>query len=1782
MTDESKQDVLESNDAAAQQSGELQLERGTYDIIRNRLAGYAKELQQRLGKLNDERRNVFGSIPTELISTQRITTSHNCTAQDIVPIGKHFIFGYNVMMGLKSTTKLEDVFAIYRVSEDETFHEESLELLNDATFHHDFEQLYKYYKQTRFAKFQLIGPHLYMIFQVGKSETDIKTFKFLVDNNTLKYIDGRSEHEAKFPNQHDFRWKRTHRDLHRSGDHPHISIEDRVFVETVGGDLTVKIEDNTESGEGIYAEPVDDPDQTLDDAEIYYSIVGNIILMKIRPFKEDDFRYVVFNEKIQSAIRLDAIENACISLPEDHGLMFSNGYYLQSGQHKTFENDLTGLLFEKRIVAPNGEDYLYVFFSRQTGHYVLLSYNMIERQVETPIICNGFSIFDNGHLVYFRSDESAQKHHAVQIWQTPYVGEDISATQKQDSYLFKIGNREIVRAMAECNELINLIGQEDSYANLYVDLVKNSTDIIDSYFWINEEQAFKLSEPLKEIQTASTAAVDEFDKVVRVRKSTQKQFDEASKAAGDAISTAAARHKSGIDDYVQSLSELRLVRGQVISLKELKYVDLAAVEQLESDIVENTERLSRQCVEFLLRDDSLDPYSKRVDQQRAGIDTLETVAIGRNMQEEIAEGASQLEMLIDIVSNLKIDDATQRTQIIDNISAIYSNLNQTRATLKKKMQELMSVEGAAEFNSQLKLLSQAVSNYLDVCDSPDRCDEYLTKMMVQVEEIEGRFAEFDEYVVQLAEKREEIYAAFDNRKLQLVEARNRRSTALMSAADRILNGIRSRVSKFDSIDQINSYFASDLMIEKVRDIVDQLVELEESVKVDDVQSRLKTVREDAVRQLRDKNELFVDGQNVIQFGEHKFSVNVQPLDLTTVIKDGEMLFHLSGTNFFESIDNDELLATRATWDQQLVSENRAVYRAEYLAYKMLQDFEPGTLDMKSFLEADEEGKLKIVQQFMSSRYSEGYVKGVHDHDAVLILNRLLELDAKLGLLKYPANARALANLFWSMPGEDAFRQSMRVQLDAVGQTKGLFEQEFARDSHVTRLHEQISIFANDIEEFDSNLVSAAANYLYDEVTSQGKPIASTQANAICVGFEKLVQRGQKQDLLNIASKDKDVTYADWFRVFRNWVTQFVAQSGGIHDQKYINEAAVMLLAKQVGKSKVVDVDPVCDLEGLVGDHPILDGQKYTLDYHDFSIRVNEFETVSRPKFESYLELKSRITEQRRSSLRLEEFKPRVLSSFVRSKLINDVYLPMVGANLAKQMGVVGEEKRTDLMGLLLLISPPGYGKTTLMEYIANRLGITFMKINGPAIGHQVTSLDPAEAPNASAREEIEKLNLSLEMGDNVMIYLDDIQHCNPEFLQKFISLCDATRRIEGVFQGRTRTYDLRGRKVCVVMAGNPYTESGEKFQIPDMLSNRADTYNLGDVIGDNQDVFELSYLENCITSNSSLSRLNSGSRQDIYTIIKMAGQNEPSAATLEGNYSIEEINEFVSVMRKLLTVRDVILKVNKQYIESAAQADEYRTEPAFKLQGSYRDMNKIAERVASIMNEEELDVLIESHYENQAQTLTTGAQANLLKFNELIGKITDEEASRWEDIKRTFKRNLMLGAAGKDDQIGQVIAQMSTFSDGLHDIKKALNDGLNILAENRSSETDTMQTVALREVGHAVAEFAKFNEKMETIGESINALVKTTRRGIKEQRSMDHKIQVVNKVPFAFLDVLRNQFRVMQTWIEPIMRISEVIPEAEGLLKASKATEKNYHKLLEKISEFKEQNAELFDSEEDG
>lgn len=76
------------------------------------------------------------------------------------------------------------------------------------------------------------------------------------------------------------------------------------------------------------------------------------------------------------------------------------------------------------------------------------------------------------------------------------------------------------------------------------------------------------------------------------------------------------------------------------------------------------------------------------------------------------------------------------------------------------------------------------------------------------------------------------------------------------------------------------------------------------------------------------------------------------------------------------------------------------------------------------------------------------------------------------------------------------------------------------------------------------------------------------------------------------------------------------------------------------------------------------------------------------------------------------------------------------------------------------------------------------------------------------------------------------------------------------------------------MAGNPYTESGSKFRIPDMLANRADVYNLGDVIGDTDYLFNLSLIENAAVENPAIDKIAGKSFNDFYALIRYIENRE--------------------------------------------------------------------------------------------------------------------------------------------------------------------------------------------------------------------------------------------------------------------------------------------------------------------
>lgn len=1706
---------------------ETQLAAGTYEVLRNRLRDGANELRQRLAKLNTARAEVFGNIETKLLTTERVSTEHNCIPRDLVSVGQRFLFGYNVQFGLKNEVELADVFSVYRF-EDHQFHVESLDLIGDDRFHNDFAELYRFYKGTTFSRFYKIGPMLHMVFRVGKTHRDIKSFKWRVTADSIEYLDNRSEHEVRDPAQHEFRWVRTTRDQHHYGAHPHISIEDRVFVEAVGGDLTVKVENNTDSGEGIYAEPVDHADQTLDDAEIHYAVVGNLVLLKIRPYQEEKDRYIVFNGKINQAMRLDEIEHACVMLPSDQGIIFPGGYYLQTGEFKRFDHGLTGMRYQRTVASSNGEDFLYVFHNPDTGVYVQLRYNLIQQTVDTPLVCHGQTLFEGGEMVCFRTQDEPQKHHAIQVWQTSFTGPDFVPENQTDSLLFKIGNKEIVGGMAECNELMQLIDKDDSYDGLYVDLGKKASDILDSYFWIDKPETERLGEPVLAIREAANAAVEEFEKVVRVRRDTQSRMNEVKSTIEALIKEIERGRFESIDDFVSALGRLREQRGHALGLKELRYVDETLIDKLEAETAERSERLSRRCVDFLLTPGSLDPYIKRVQSAGEQVAAVKTVAEAKLLGEQIDEAGSQLELLTETVSNLRIDDATKRTEIIDGIGDVFASLNRVRSSLKARVGELVGVEGKAEFASQLKLMEQTTAGYLDVCDAPEKCDEYLTKVMVQLEELEGRFAEFDEFIEQLSQRREEVYAAFESRKVQLVEKRNRRAESLASAAERILKGIDSRVGSMDSVDAIAAYFAGDLMAEKVRDIIEQLGDLDDAVRVEDLQSRMKTVREDAIRQLKDRQELYEDGGDIIRLGKQKFAVNTQPLDLTTVLRRGEMCLHLTGTQFFEALKNEELLAAEDLWSQELISENPQVYRGEFLAVDLYEKLRAQAGPTTDHVEID------WVQEQMGGRFEEGYAKGVHDHDATEILNALLNLGKNVELLRYEPSLRAAATLWFYQLLAAKERKAMTDWIGGFAKLGRAFPNAQPAVEFRARLAELATAAAQDWQPlFSPNVTSQRiAEYLFDQlIATPKKLVASTRAVTLLQEFTASIPETDRSKLLSAALKSTESSPIRSFILARNWADAFLTshESADTTDPAiaYRDELASLILAGDASSFRVVDAPVSMMLSGVAGNHGRIKSGKMGVHYHELLGRVRQYRGDVVPRYRALHETKTRVVDAAREEMRLEEFKPRVLTSFVRNRLLDEVYLPMIGDNLAKQMGAAGENKRTDRMGLLLLISPPGYGKTTLMEYVANRLGVVFMKINGPAIGHGVTSLDPDEAPNAAAREEIERLNLALEMGDNVMLYLDDIQHCNPELLQKFISLCDATRKIEGVRNGKTRTFDLRGRRVAVVMAGNPYTESGERFQIPDMLSNRADVYNLGEIIGDSAEAFEMSYLENCLTSNPTLAPLAGESPDDSRAIIKAAQRESLEGIELEGNLAMDQVREMFAVMQKLLKVRDVVLKVNRAYIRSAGQADAYRTEPPFKLQGSYRNMNRIAEKVAGVMNEAELQTLIISNYEQDSQTLTTDNEANVLKFKELMGIQTSEDVERWEAIKYAYVESTRMQGMDGEDQAAQFMRQLSSMRDGLESIRQVISRAIAV----KNDGSDERMDDRIDSLRQGLTQSA--NQITETLGATSKQLEQISRQ--QAQNPPEQRVLVQHKVPRVLADLVKGQFHLMQEWLRPIL-----------------------------------------------
>ncbi|WP_340377615.1 DNA repair ATPase [Streptomyces sp. SS7] len=1593
---------------------------GTYEVLRDRLTAQAAELARRAEALNARRIEEFGSTRLELAGTERLRTEHNCVPRDIVSVGDVLLFGHNVFLGLKPETTVGDVFALHDRDLNRLPDDAVPGLLDDPAFVREFAALYRYYRQAHLLQLRRTDGRLLAVFQTGEKTGDIRVLRWAVSaDGQVSFLDARGERDHVFPPSHDFDWTPTSRDDHVLGRHPHVSIEGEVFVETVGGTLTVKIENNTETGEGVHSEPVDEPLQALADADIAYARVGALILLQIRPYKEDTDRYLVFNTLTRSVVRLDGIGQACRLLPADQGIVFPGGYCLATGSYKTFDGvDTEGLEFERLVRSPNGEDVLFAFHARVEGRSLLLPYNMICKEVATPLSCHGWALFGDGALVVLRADsDEPQRVHPVQLWNSPYVSDTHAAARPVGSGpLGRVGNADLVRGISDSLSIARAVTETTPTSEVYEALATACVRATDSYYWLGEPELGGLREPLDQVRTTAEQVLSEFETVQDLTREAADALAEATARVAAVVRRLRGEAPRSAAAWVTRLTELRHAQGHLLTLKDMRYADTARIDALAAETEADLGAFGQRAVAHLAREDAFADHRTEVERIVADAGAIATVAQAAPVGVRIDALADGLRTVTEVVAGLDIGDATVRTGILERIAEVLGGVNRARATLDGRRRALLDREGRAGFSAEFTLLVQAVTGALAAADSPEACDEQLARVLVQVENLESRFAEFDDFLGELADKRDELHDAFSARRQTLADARARRAERLADSASRVLRAIAHRASALADADAVATYFTSDPMPAKVRRTADELRELGDRVRAEELDGRLKSARQEALRSLRDRTDLYTDDGRTLRLGAHRFAVNTQPLDLTLVPHGDGLAFALNGTDHRRPVTDPGFAATRAYWDRPLPSESPQVYRAEYLAARLLDEHGPATLKAADLP--------ALVRQAAETAYDEGYERGVHDHDAALILTALLGLYEDAGPLLHEPAARAAAQLFWAHRTTVEARRDWQRRAVSLARARDTFGLAPAIEDLRRELAEAIT----------GQAAEAAAGYLFDELTSGPDGfVISGRARILLDKFRRAV---------DVSAYDEDLAALDGLAARRQlveaWLAAYAASTGTDVTPGDLAEAVAAELCPDLARYDS-DAPLTGTVEGLLGVHPRITDRSLPLRVDEFLARTRAFRTHDAPGHRAYQRRRTELVAAEHARLRLEEFRPRVMSTFVRSRLIDEVYLPLIGDSLAKQIGTNGESRRTDTGGLLLLISPPGYGKTTLMEYVADRLGLMLVKVDGPALGHTVTSLDPAEAPSATARKEIEKINFALAAGNNTLLYLDDIQHTSPELLQKFIPLCDATRRVEGVQDGQPRTHDLRGKRFAVCMAGNPYTGSGTRFRVPDMLANRADVWNLGDVLTGKEDAFALSFVENALTSNPALAPLAGRDRTDLELLIRLAeGDSTARADRLSHPYAPAELERILAVLRHFLTARDTVLAVNRAYIASAAQSDAARTEPPFQLQGSYRNMNKIAQRIQPVMNDAELAALIEDHYRAEAHTLTTGAEANLLKLAELRGTLSTAQEARWAEVKAAYVRAQALGGP-EDDQLTRVVAALGLLADRIGAVESAVN-----------------------------------------------------------------------------------------------------------------------------------------------
>lgn len=1337
------------------------------------------------------------------------------------------------------------------------------------------------------------------------------------------------------------------------------------------------------------------------------------------------------------------------TLPDDAGRL--SAMFLWAGQELLYLGGRPGDPFAHHTAQ--GPDHLYVFRG-SSGRLTLHAYDADKRRLQASIHdARAYALLPDGRLFVLPVPPQAggqdmvsapALEHTLLAWQTPFTAGLSNASPDELAFLRSFDLMQVRSMLQTLRTLAPLIEKR-----AFLLARQNLDQVLVTHPFV---------ERLPEVRTALDAlggvlgrildvAAELQDLHQRRRQSLQALMSDVDHRLNPTQHPDSAALPTDLPSANLRVTQLRALRGQLEQLAAERFIPpdvQQAQDQLRDRLDEGlkqTSTLARALIEERLG--RIRQQFKRLDGQLQQLSTLKGL---QQADELLTQEQNALNACTATLAQLELSAQTRLklSQQLSTCSVEWERHQNTLRLRRRALSEASLREGFTAWWAQLNLRLATEPRGCTDLPAVEACRDTL---LAEVEGQRASLADFPDLQEQLTQAAEAVKSRLEARKRELLQDRETERQRLETLLQLRLQSLQvsARANRL-APEALEGWLASHAETLAALTVLEQLRRAGFHAEASQAQGRLDQLKRLLVAERRE-SAVFSIEDDALVLGDVRLHRNRLAFELQeTRTAEGPAL-SLTGTGLSYPLSRLKKLAEGAevleppAGYQGRLAETLTQSRAERLAYRALRLLESHTTDASLH---------ELCRSLALAHPEEEYVPDLHDVDAARLLEALWPIWRRLGTLRYTAPVRLEAAACLTRLTKPSLHPflALALQLEAGSAPALESEADLEADATSAAVDEGSPLNAA-LQQLAPELSTAARQCLSELLivwkpdspaqisVSSGSgdfegivvaqlpmplapptltchPAALEAAQAI---VSPLLSSGKASPFSDRAADSLRMGAPDGFRsasLFEPLLARrFPALT--LERRKEAAHVAGRLLEGEALSSPWSASDLTLGLTGFASSHPRLDEGLF-LEPAEWYANQRQFEEEIQPRLFAFRDGLARVRKQLTDTLQLEELSARPLARFVWTRLMRRAYLPLIAQALEKQLGSL-DRSGEDQMGLLLLVSPPGYGKTELLKKIASLLGYAFVSVSGTSLSKSTTGLDPTTAPDASSQAALERLLFGLELKENVLLDIEDVQACSDELLSRLLPLCDATRTLEIVRDGRPVRLSLQGRRAAIVMTLNPLLAT-----IPQALANRATLLNLGDVADRFADDFALSYLEVGAPVNPTLEVASSRGDIEVMALALADGRPLPSlmldaenaalepsrpgdeaAPTLKGRYARAELVRIQAVLEHATAIRDVLMAVNQACLASASVAAAFRETPAFELQGSYRDMVELCRHIQPDWSSEQRTAALLRHYEGQAGLLGDRGEYNLLHFKQLLGLLSPTEQDRLSHILETFR-----------------------------------------------------------------------------------------------------------------------------------------------------------------------------------